>query len=96
MPHTSLAQRQQLLAQFHASNLTQAAFARQNHLNANTLHGWIRKEKTLPPSLSFLEVTHTTDPEPAHPCTLQIRSLTLHLPHLPDPTWLATLAQQLP
>jgi hypothetical protein len=94
MPRTPLAQRQQILTHFRQSGLTQAAFAKQHALNANTLHGWLRKDRLLPRP-AFLEV-HPVPALDPHSCQLHLGPhLSLQLSTLPDPTWLAALVRGL-
>ena len=50
-------QRQQLLARFHESQLTQSEFATQNGLGLSTLSKWLRLEReAVPPKVKFQEV----------------------------------------
>lgn len=60
-------QRQQLLARFHKSQMTQEAFAARHGIGVSTLGKWLQraKQKSLPP-VKFREVT-LPDPVPRWP-----------------------------
>lgn len=56
--HKSSQQRQQLLARYHRSQLTQRDFAARHGIGLSTLHKWLQRERsaTVPP-VKFQEVT---------------------------------------
>jgi hypothetical protein len=55
--HKGSQQRQQLLARYHQSQLTQRDFAARHEIGLSTLHKWLRREGQVPvPPVKFQEV----------------------------------------
>jgi len=62
-PHTTAAERTQLLTAFERSGLSAAAFARQHALNYTTFCGWRQRQGKADPLPAFVEVELPTAPE---------------------------------
>ena len=88
--HRSAGEVESLLQRFELSGLTQAAFARQQHVSRKTLNVWLKNGGKRRTASRF--VTVDLPPEPRIPVTLRLGDLAVELPSI-DHMQLAALVR---
>lgn len=97
--HSTTEHRRRLVARWHASNLSMAAFAREHGLRPGTFASWVRDVSPPPPRPSeppaFLAVVATAGVARAETFSVHFGDVALRFEGPPSPVWFAAVLREL-